>query len=54
MVASNTLELPYYKGIERQKRRDFDALARVFGITAIPFLRKYVVLAAKRVVADLL
>ena len=54
MVASNTLELPYYKGIGRQRGRGFGGLAQVIGRTAIPFLRKYIVPAAKRVVADLL
>ena len=54
MVASNTLELPYYKAIGRQKRRGFGALAQVIGKTAIPFLRKHIVPAAKRVGADLL
>ena len=53
MVASNTLELPYYKGIGRQ-RAWFEALAQVTGRTAIPFLRRYIVPAAKRVGADLL
>ena len=54
MVASNTLELPYYKGIGRQRGRGFGALAQVFGRTAILFLRKNIVPAAKRVCADLL
>ena len=54
IVASNTLELPYYKGIGRQRGRGFGALAQVIGRTAIPFLRKYIVPAAKRVGADLL
>ena len=53
-VASNILELPYYKGIGRQRGRGFGALAQVIGRTAIPFLRKYIVPAAKRVVVDLL
>ena len=44
-VASNNLELPYYKGIGRQRGR---------GLTAIPFLRKHIVPTAKRVGADLL
>ena len=39
MVASNTLELPYYEGIGRQIGRGFEAPAQVFGRTAIPFLR---------------
>ena len=54
MVASNTLELPYYKGIGRQRGRRFGALAQIIGRTAILFLRKYIVPAAKRVGADLL
>ena len=54
MVASNTLELPYYKGIGRQRGHGSGALAQVIGRTAIPFLRKYIVPAAKRVGADLL
>ena len=48
MVASNTLELPYYKGIGRQRRRGFGATAQVIGSTANPFLRKYTVPASKR------
>ena len=53
MIASNTLELPYYKGIGRQSAW-FEALAQVTGRTAILFLRRYVVPAAKRVGSDLL
>ena len=40
--------------VERQRGRGFGALAQVFGRTAIPFLRKYIDPAAKRVGADLL
>ena len=54
MVSSNTLELPYYKGIGRQRGRGFGALAQVIGRTAIPFLKKFIVPAAKPVGADLL
>ena len=54
MVASNQVEIPYYRGIGRQRGRGFGALAQVIGRTAIPFLRKYIVPAAKRVGADLL
>ena len=43
-TASNTLELPYYRGIGRQRGRGFEALAQVFGKN---------VTAAKRVGADL-
>ena len=54
MVAPNTLDLPYYKGIGRQRGSGFSALGQVFGRAAIPFLRKNIVPAAKRVGADLL
>ena len=54
MGASNTVELLYYKGIGRQRGRGLGALAQVIGRTAFPFLRKYIVPAAKRVGADLL
>ena len=54
MVTSNTLELPYYKGIGRQRGRGFGDLAQFIGRTAIPFLRKYILPAAKRVGANLL
>ena len=54
MVASREVEIPYYRGVGRQRGRGFGALARVIGRTAILFLRKYIVPAAKRVVADLL
>ena len=54
MVASRLVEIPYYRGVGRQRGRGFGALAQVIGRTAIPFLRKYVVPAAKRVGADLL
>ena len=52
-MVGNTVEIPYYKGIGRQRGRGFGALAQVFGRTAIPFLKKYIVPAAKRVGADL-
>ena len=54
MVASSQVELPYYRGVCGQRGRGFGALAQVIGRTAIPFLRKYIVPATKRVVADLL
>ena len=53
-VASNTIEIPYYKGIGRQSGHGLGALAQVIGGTAILFLRKYIVPAARRVGADLL
>ena len=54
MVASREYELPYYRGVGRQRGRGFGALAQVIGRTAIPFLKKYIVPAAKRVGADML
>ena len=54
MIASSTLELPYHKGIGRQRGRGFGALAQVFVGTTNPFLRKIFVSAAKYMGADLL
>ena len=54
MVASRQVEIPFYRGVGRQCGWGFGALAQVIGRTAIPFLRKYIVSAAKRVSADLL
>ena len=54
MVASKQVEIPYYRAVGRQRGRGFGALAQVIGRTTIPFLRKYIVPAAKRVGADLL
>ena len=54
MVASREVEIPFYRGVGRQSGRGFGALAEVIGRTAILFLRKNIVPAAKRVGADLL
>ena len=54
MVASRQTEIPFDRGVGRQRGRRFGALAQVIGRTAIPFLRKNIVLAAKRVGADFL
>ena len=54
MVASRQVEIPFYKCVGRQRGRGFGAFAQVLGRTAIPFLREYIVPAAKRVGADLL
>ena len=54
MVASRQVEIPYYRGVRRQRGRGFGALAQVIGRTAIPFLRKFIVPAAKRIGADML
>ena len=53
-MAVSLFELPYYKGIGRQRGRGFGALAQVTGRTVISFLRNYIVPAAKRIGADLL
>ena len=54
MVASRQVEIPYYRGVGRQRGRGLGALGQVNGRTAVPFLREYIVPAAKRVGADLL
>ena len=54
MVASRQVQIPYYRAVGRQRGRGFGALAQVIGRTEIPFLREYIVSAAKRVGADLL
>ena len=54
MVASRQLEIPYCRAVGRQHGRGFGALAQVIGRTAIPFFRKYIVLAAKRIGAEML
>ena len=54
MVAPRQVEFPYYRGVGRQRRRGIGAFAQVIGRTSIPFLRNYIVPAAKRVGADLL
>ena len=46
MIADS--DLPYFRGYERQRGRGFGALERTIGRTAIPFLRRYVVPAAKK------
>ena len=54
MVASRQVEIPFYTSVGRQRGRGFGALIQVIGRTANPFLRQYIVPAAKRVGADLL
>ena len=54
MVASRQVEIPYYRAVGRQRGRGFGALAQVVGKTSTPFLRKYVIPAAKRIGADML
>ena len=54
MVASGQVEIPLYRGVGRQRQQGFGVLAQVIGRSANPFLRKYIVPAAKPVCADLL
>ena len=54
MVASRQVEIPFYRGIGRQRGRGFGALAQVFRKTFFPFPRKYIVSPAKRMGSDLL
>ena len=54
MVASRQKEIPFYRGVGRQRGRGFSALAQVIGRIAILFLRKNIVPAVKRLGADLL
>ena len=54
MVAARQVEIPYYRGIGRQRGRGVGAFAQDIAKTAIPFLRKYVIANAKRVGADLM
>ena len=54
MVALRQVEIPFYRGVGRQRGRGFGALAQVIGRTAVPFLRKYIVPATKRIGADLM
>ena len=54
MVASRQVEIPFYRGVGRQRGRRVGALAQVIGRTAIPFSLENFVPAAKRVGADLL
>ena len=53
-VASRQVEVPFCRGVDRHHGRGLGTLAQEIGRTAIPFLRKYGVPAAKRVGADLL
>ena len=54
MFASKQVEIPYYRGVGRQKGRGFGALAQVIGRTATLFWRIFVIPAAKRIGADML
>ena len=53
MVARNSADFPIFRGHARQCGRGFGALAQTLGRTALPFITKNIVLAAKRIRADL-
>ena len=53
MVAQNSADFLIFGGNARQRGRGFGALAQTLGRTAIPFIKKYIVPAAKRIGADL-
>ena len=53
MVAQSSANFPIFRGHARQRGRGFGALAQTLGRTAIPFIKKYKVPAAKRIGADL-
>ena len=54
MIASREVEIPFFRGVGQQRGRGVVALAQVIGRSATPFLRKYIVPAAKRMSAELL
>ena len=53
MVAQSSANFPIFRGHARQRGRGFGALAQTLGKTAIPFIKKYIVTAAKRIGAYL-
>ena len=53
MVAQNSADFPIFRGHARQRGRGFGALAQTHGRTAIPFIKKYIVPAVKKIGADL-
>ena len=53
MVASRQVEIPTYRFFGRLHGRGLSALVQILGRTAIPFLSKFFVPAAKRVSDDL-
>ena len=48
MVAQSSANFPIFRGHARQRGRGFGALAQNLGRTAIPFIKKYIVPAAKK------
>ena len=54
MVASRQVEIHFYRVVGRQRGRGFGAVAQIIGRTELPFCRKHILPAAKRVGANLL
>ena len=54
MVASRQVEIPFYRAVGRQRGQGFGSLAQAIRRTAISFLCKDILPAAKGVVADVL
>ena len=54
VVTSRQVEFPFHRDEGRQRGKGICALAQVFGRTAIPILRNFVVLSTKVMGADLL
>ena len=52
-VAQTSTDFLFFRGHARQRGTGFGALAQSFGRTAISFIKKYIVPAAKRIGADL-
>ena len=53
MVAQSSANFPIFCGHARQRGSGFRPLAQTLGRTAIPFIKKYIVSAAKRITANL-
>ena len=53
MVAQSSADFPIFWGHARQRGWGVRALAQTLGRTAIPFIKKYTVPAAKRIGRDL-
>ena len=49
IVAQSSANFTIFRGHARQRGRGFGALAQTLGRTAIPFIKKYIVPAAKRI-----
>ena len=53
MVPQSSANFPNFRRHARQRGRGFGAFAQTLGRTAIPFIKKYITTAPKRIGADL-